>query len=416
MSDPDLLIIGAGAAGVAAAREALALGLTVRVLEARDRVGGRAHTDVATLGAPFDLGATWLHSAEGNPLVPHAEARGLGLFDHDAVRDSRVWADGRWATDADQEDYETAEATWHETVSGATAASLAAAAPTGGRWDATITHWEGPVICGAEAGDMDLADYLATELHGTNLLPRDGCGHLLGVLAEGLPITLSAPVDRVAWGGPRVRAEGTFGAVEAATCLVTVPTGVLAAGGITFDPPLPDATEAAIHDLPMGLLTKVGLRARGEDRLDIPAFGGLERRLEEGERAMTWVGWPFGRDHLMGFAGGDLAWALAREGTAATVAHAMESLRGYFGARADAAIRSDGALVSGWADDPFAGGAYSYARTGRTGARAALGAPLGDRRLRFAGEACHLHLAGTLGGAWFTGVAAAREVAARAKR
>ena len=416
MSDPDLLVIGAGAAGIAAAREAISLGLTVRVLEARDRVGGRAHTDATTLGAPFDLGATWLHAAEGNPLVPLAGARGLELFDHDAVRSHRTWVDDHWATDGEAAEYAAAERAWHEALALVPdgTRSLADAAPRGGRWDATIAHWEGPVICGAEVAAMDFADYLATELHGTNLLPRDGAGHLLGLLADGLPITLAARVDRIAWGGPRVRAEGSFGAVEAAACLVTVSTGVLAAGSIAFDPPLPAATLTAVHDLPMGLLTKLGLRAAGEDRLDIPAFAGLERRLEEGERGMTWIGWPFGRDHLMGFAGGALAWDLAREGAAATVDHARAELRRVYGARADRAVRADGALLSDWATDPFSLGAYAYLLPGRGGAREALGRPLGDGRLRFAGEACHPHLAGTLGGAWYTGVAAAREAAARA--
>ena len=412
----DLLVVGAGAAGIAAAREALALGLSVRVLEARGRVGGRALTD-HSLGVPMDLGATWLHAAQSNPLVPLAAARGLGLFDHDTARTSRVWVGDHWAAEAEAADYGRAERAWGLAVRLAAArlgpgASLGEAAPRGGFWDATLTHWEGPVIAAAEAAAIDLEDYLSTLLSGPNLLPHDGCGHLLEVLAEGLPITLSAPVDRIDWGGARVRAEGAFGALEAGAAVVTVSAGVLAGGGIRFSPALPPAVEQAAHDLPMGLLNKVGLPAAGEDRLDVPAFGGIERRLEEGERAMTFVAWPFGRGHLEGFAGGDLAWELSRAGEAATVDFALAELRRMYGARADRALRRDRAVVSGWGADPWSRGAYAAARPGRAGARRALSVPVGGGRLRLAGEACHATLAGTLAGAWLSGAGAAMEAAA----
>ena len=417
MGDCDLLVVGAGAAGISAAREAISLGLSVRVLEARGRVGGRAVTD-GSLGHPMDLGATWLHAAGSNPLVPLAEARGLALFDHDSVRSSRVRVGDHWADRAESAAYERAEREWGiagrlaAARAGGRALSLAEAAPRGGFWDATLTHWEGPVIAAAEASEIDLDDYLATLLNGSNLLPREGCGHLLTVLAEGLPIVLDAPVSRIDWGGPRVRAEGAFGAVEAAACVVTVSTGVLAGGGIAFSPALPPAVEGAAHDLPMGLLEKLGLPASGEDRLDTPAFGGMERRLEEGERAMTFVAWPFGRAHLEGFAGGSLAWDLSRAGKEAMLDFALSELRRMHGSRAGRALRPEGAVASAWGRDRWARGSYAAARPGRGGARLALSAAIGEGRLRLAGEACHPTLAGTLAGAWLSGAEAAREVAA----
>ncbi|SHJ78739.1 monoamine oxidase [Roseomonas rosea] len=412
--DCDLLVVGAGAAGIAAAREAWSLGLSVRVLEARGRVGGRALTGHA-LGAPMDFGATWLHAAQSNPLVPLAEAAGLSLFDHDSVRDSRVWMGDRWAGPREMREYEAAERAWHAAVRLAArrpGLSLAEAAPRGGFWDATLTHWEAPVISAAEAGEIDLADYLATLLNGTNLLPREGCGHLLGVLAHGLPVTLEAPVERISWSGRRVRAEGRFGTLEAGAAVVTVSTGLLAAEAIRFDPALPEQVLAAAHDLPMGLLSKVGLPAAGEDRLDLPPFGGLERRVEEGERAMTFVAWPFGRNHLEGFAGGALAWEASRAGEGVLVDLAFSELRRILGARAMRALRRDAAVTWDWGRDPWARGAYAALRPGRGGAREALSAPIGGGRLMLAGEACHASLAGTLAGAWLSGAQAARHAAA----
>nr|WP_235913914.1 FAD-dependent oxidoreductase [Pseudoroseomonas coralli] len=407
------MVVGAGAAGIAAARAVLRAGRTVQVLEARERPGGRAWTDSTTLGAPFDLGATWLHQAGENPLTPLAA--GLEPFDHDAVRRHVCFLDGRLATEAEMADYDTAYAAFHPRLQAALAtaprdASAADDAPRGGFWDATVAHWEGPVIAAAPLAAMDLRDFMATQLGGPNLLLPGGIGGLLAGLAAGLPIACGAVVERLRWGEAEgVVAEGGFGRVAARAAIVTLPTAVLAAGGVRFDPALPPATEQAFHDLPLGLLTKLGLRAAGDDRLNLGPFTGLERRVSrEDETAMTFIAWPFGRDHLMGFLGGEAAWALEREGEAALTDFAFAELRRAYGGRADRALRRAGALASRWGGDPFARGAYSHARPGRAGARLDLAAPLAGGRLCFAGEACHPRFAGTVGGAWVTGEAAAR--------
>jgi len=413
MSDPDILVIGAGAAGIAAARTVLAAGRRVQVLEARSRPGGRAWTDSTTLGAPFDLGATWLHQAGQNPLTPLAAD--LAPFDHDAVRRHVCFLDGRLATEAEMAEYDAAYAAFHPRLEAALAEAPPAAtaadyAPRGGFWDATVAHWEGSVIAAAPLAAMDLRDFMATHLGGPNLLLPGGIGGLLTRLAAGLPIAFGAVVERLRWGGAGgVVAEGGFGRVAAQAAIVTLPTAVLAAGGLRFEPALPAATEQAIHDLPLGLLTKLGLRAAGGDRLDLAPFTGLERRIEqEDEAAMTFIAWPFGHDHLMGFLGGEAAWVLEREGEAALTDFAFAELRRAYGGRADRALRRGGALASHWGTDPFARGAYSYARPGGAKARLALAAPRAGGRLCFAGEACHPRFAGTVGGAWETGEAAAR--------
>jgi monoamine oxidase len=418
MSSTGVLVIGAGAAGIAAARALRAAGIACQVLEARDRPGGRAATDTTTLGAPFDLGATWLHAANRNPLRPLAAEAGIDLFDHGTVRVSACFDEGVRVGEAGMAEYDAAWESLQPRLAGVpphpseSAGAHAARAGFGtGRWDATVLHWEGPVICGAPMAAMDARDYLDTQLEPPDLLPRQGAGTLMARLAAGLPIAYGAVLERLDWSGPRIVAEGGFGRVEAEACIVTVPTGVLASGAIRFTPALPPATQQAIHDLPLGLLTKIGLRAAGEDRLDLPAFAGIERRVErEDEAAMTAIAWPFGHDHLMGFVGGPAAWALAAEGEAATLDFAFAELARNFGARAAQAIRRDGALLSDWATDPFSLGAYSHARPGRAAARGELALPLGGGRLHFAGEACHASLAATLGGAWDSGAAAAAAI------
>lgn len=413
----DVLVIGAGAAGLAAARAVQAAGRSLAVLEARHRPGGRAWTDGTRLGAPFDLGATWLHEAGANPLTPLAA--GAAPFDHDSVRSHACHIDGRPATPAELAEYEAAYAGFHPRLQAARAtapleASAADAAPRGGAWDATVAHWEGPVICAAPLAAMDLRDFLDTQLAGPNLLLPGGIGGLLAGLADGLPVAYGAGVQRLAWGGARIRAEGAFGTVAARTAIVTLPTSLLVAeagpGAIRFDPPLPPEVLQAAHDLPLGLLNKIGLRAAGPDRLDLPEFGGLERRVAaEEEAAMSFIAWPFGHDHVMGFLGGPAAWALSGEGAEPALRDfAMAELRRAYGTRADRAFRQDVVLTHDWGVDPFARGAYSHARPGRAAARRVLAAPLQDGRLAFAGEACHPRFAATVGGAWASGEAAAR--------
>lgn len=403
-NDPDVLIIGAGCAGIAAARALLQAGRSCLVLEAGARVGGRAHTTQA-LGAALDLGATWLHQAGENPLTafvgPH--------LDHDTVRDRHLHLGDRFATRAEFAEYWRAHAAFEEALAAAPQSpdrSVMDAAPQGGRWDATIAHWLGSQINAAELTGISLEDYVKTELDGPNLLPREGVGGLVARLAEGLPIRLNHGVTHLDWSGPGVVASGEWGEVRAGRAIVTVSNGVLSAGGIAFTPELPAATQAAIQGLPMGLLTKIAFRARGEDRLGIAPFHSARRAVTaEAPQPMSWIFWPFGADHIFGFVGGARAWELSRAGPAATEAAARADLAAMFGPRAEAALGE--CLVTDWGENPLFRGSYTHARPGHHAARAALAAPLGEGRLRFAGEACHSRFAGTVAGAWLSGEAAA---------
>lgn len=419
-SDPDVAIVGAGAAGIAAARECLALGLSCLVLEAMDRTGGRAFTESARLGAPFDHGASWLHQADDNPLVPLARAMGLRLVDSDAVRERHVFIGSRRATAAELDALDAARARFDATVAARAALGppdipLAEAVPSGGFWDATVAHRQGPLISAAPLEAISLLDYVATDLAPPNLMPEVGIGAVLHRLSERLPIRTGVPVRRIRWGGKGVALDTPGGTLAARACIVTVSTGVLAADAIACDPPLPGALRDAAAGLPLGLLTKVAFRAAGEDRLDLLPFASVWRHVgSPDEAAMTFHAWPFGRDHLIGFVGGRAAWDLARAGPAATEAFARDELARLFGAaRIARALRTPAAVVTDWGTEPCTRGAYSHALPGHAGARTTLAeAALAGGRLRFAGEACHPRLAGTVAGAWESGQAAARAVAA----
>lgn len=403
----DVVIVGAGAAGIAAARDLAAKRLRVVVLEARGRIGGRAVTDATTLGQPFDLGAHWLHSADVNPLVEAARAMGLGLTASDPTG-VRLFDRATEAPEADHDAFRRAAARLErraflpamigpdralsELVSGKDPWELAAmAAPK--------------IEMGAEADEISLHDYSALAT-GDDLVVQGGYGGLVAALGTGIDVRLNAAVTAIHWqadGG--VRVEGAFGAVRARAVIVTVPTAILAAGTIRFTPELPQEVQTAFADLPMCAFEKVGFLL---DRAlpGLPEYAVVPRLLAEGRTHALHLS-PDRRVATVIMAA-DTARALAAEGPTAMIAFGQEVLTQVIGSD----VRVDGSLATHWLGDPLARGAYSHARIGRAGARTIYDGALADR-LWFAGEAAAGPLAVTVAGAWTSGLRAAREAARR---
>ncbi len=413
MNETDVIIIGAGVAGLAAAAALRRAGRRCVVLEASDRAGGRAWT-VAVGGDAFDLGATWLHDADRNQLRELAEAAGDALLDADGPRRRIMMVEGRPATAAEEAGYgraaEDFDRVCHARAAEAPDVALAEAIAglRGDPWMATIETWEAAQISAADPRRFSVQDWSANDLTGRNLWVPGGIGALVQRRLAPLAgeIAFGMPASRVTWSGAGVRVETPRGALVAKACIVTVSVGVLAAGGITFDPPLPASHQEAIAGLPMGLLTKVALEVPGGDDLGMEPGTVMRRRLGRSlEPVMSFHFWPHGARHIAGFVGGPTAWDLAHAGEAATKAFARQQLELAIGAEAVAKI---GAItVSPWGNDPLYRGAYTYALPGQAGARAVLGTPL-EGRLVFAGEAvCTDGLAGTVGGSFLSGERAA---------
>ena len=263
----------------------------------------------------------------------------------------------------------------------------------GDPWYATVENWEARLIAAADPDTFSVRDWRLNELDGKNLVVEGGLGAFvarrLGPPAGA--VRRDCLVTRIGW-REGLKVETPNGTIAAQACIVTVSTGVLAAGRIAFDPPLPPATQAAIAALPMGLLTKVALPASGPDRLELPETCSLHPRVRLGEPAMVFNAWPYGSPYVVAFIGGPAAWDLARAGDAATEAFARAQLRGLLGNRADATLGP--AVVTNWGRDPAQFGAYAFARTGHADARTELGRPLADGRLVFAGEAVCTRRAG----------------------
>jgi monoamine oxidase len=401
-SEVDVAVIGAGAAGIGAARRlAERSSVSVLVLEARDRVGGRVHT-IEPAGFPCDRGAEWLHSADRNPLSPIAQELGFSVHRRPPEWTTRLRRSGE-SIEAEADWLATREAQGRVRRNAALETidrPLASLLTPGGRWnqllDATSTWGNG-----AELDRVSVKDYVRYEDSGANWRLREGYGRLFEALAEDLPIALDTAVSRIDHSAQAIRLETSRGTVTAGKVIVTVPTSILTAELLRFDPPLPDKLAVAAG-LPLGVDDKLFISLSG-------SFPGIEPDTflvgsTISRETMSYQIRPLDRPAIYCFFGGRWAAALEREGEAGMFSFAAGELARLFG---NDIRRQIAPLAStAWLQDPWARGSYSYARPGHAEDRAVLAAPVDDR-LFFAGEACSPNFFSTAHGAYLSGVAAA---------
>ena len=404
--DTDVVIVGAGAAGLAAAKQLGTLGLSVHVLEAMDRIGGRAWTRSNDFGVPFDIGCAWLHAADRNPFFPEAQAAHWTLHHHDMNLD-HVYFGNRAAGPEDFAAMRAAEAELErlmqqpdpvdDRLSSLLSQSISSRA--------TATFC-GPMDFAQDVDEISVSDFRnATDLD-PNYLTKEGFGALIARFGKDVPVTLSAPVRRIDWSGKGVSVETPKGTLRARAAIVTVSTGVLAFEDIRFFPPLPETHMQAAFDLPMGLLTKIPVEIRGQ-RLGLRPFDDLliERFAKHD---IYFLCFPFDLDLMVGFVGGDFAWEMEAAGPDAAVDFVTDRLEEIFGSDMRGAIGRS--MMTNWGGERFTRGAYAAALPGRSSARAVLAEPVGDR-IWFAGEALAGPLCQTAGGARLCGEDVARRVA-----
>lgn len=407
--DPAVIVVGAGAAGIAAARALSERGIRVAVLEARDRVGGRTFTTTLR-GHAVDLGAHWLHAGPINPLVKLGHARGEAL--RRAPQDGHAWVSGRPGLPAERQ----ASARAFDRVDRALTAGAAGAGPDRpastalppalGPWGPRIAQVHG-LVSGRPLAEISLQDFPSLE-YGDNFFLAGGYGAYLARLAQDLPIALGRPVTGIDWSGAGVAVATPQGPLRARAVVVTVPVMVLWER-LAFTPALPGPVRAAIDGFGRGIYEHAVLHwpsspFRGADRLVAMAGG---RRAPAGLLARI-DGTPF---HFYELDIHDAA-AIDAGGGGADRArrHVRAVMAEQFGARAirDLAIPA----VSAWRHDPWSRGSWAVVPPGHAGARQALQAPVGDR-IWFAGEALSRLQWGTAGGAYAEGTRAAEAIAAR---
>ena len=409
-SEIDVAIVGAGAAGLGAARTLDKSGLSVVVLEARDRLGGRGHTFMAAADIIFDAGCGWLHSADKNSFVQVASQLNFEIDktrppwreqSFDSVFPAKERADFIKALDAFQERAEKAAA------SGRDCAASTLLEP-GNRWNPMIDALS-TYINGSELDRVSIVDMAAYDDTEINWRVRRGYGALIAAYGAPCPVALNTQVRLIDHSGKRLRIETSQGTLSAAKVVVTVPTNLIAEEAIRFVPALPVKVNAA-RGLPLGLADKVMLALDRPEAL--PADGNLRGATMRSAMGSYHLR-PFGQPCIEGFFGGRFAQQLEDAGEGALAARAIEEIVELLGSQFRARLKP--LAESHWAHDPFARGSYSHALPGHAGDRAVLAAAV-DGRLFFAGEATSPNFFSTAHGARDSGERAAREVmASRAK-
>jgi len=403
MHETDVVVIGAGAAGVAAARRLLAAQIPTLVLEARSRAGGRAWTMPGEF--PLDLGCGWLHSADENEWAPIARTLGLTVD-----RTPPPWGTPRRRTlgfpDRELADFRAASESFFARVDtvleGPADRPAADFLEPGSPWN-PLLNAIGNYISGGELADVSARDLASYRDTGVNWRVAQGYGALVEAYAGPLDLRLDCPVTLIDHSGPRLRIVTPQGEIAARAAIVAVPASVIAREALRFHPALPDKLEAAAG-LPLGLADKLFLRVDDPD--DLPPETRLFGALDEPHTGSYHLR-PFGRPVIECYFGGDLAWALEREGAGAFAAYAIDQLAFHLGDDMRSRLRPIAATA--WGNDPFALGSYSYARPGQFPMRAALAAAI-DEQLFFAGEACSDNDYSTAHGAYRTGIRAADAV------
>lgn len=404
--EADIVVVGAGAAGIAAARRVREAGRSVIVLEAADHVGGRCVTDMATFGVPFDRGAHRLHQPESNPLAKLA--RGVDADILPASSGQRIWVGRRHARPGEMEAFLTtlvrATRAIEARATGKADIAAAAALPADlGEWEPTARFVLGPLVCGKDLAEVSADDYASAYRRAGAALCRQGTGALLARLADGLPVALRTPAKTIDWSGRNISVGTDAGTIACKAVVITVSVGVLRAGRIAFKPDLPKRQRDALEGLSLGTHERIALLIPGNP------FG-VERDdliIEKSETSRTALlhARLGGSDLYAVDVAGSFGASLAAGGEAAMNAFAREWLGKLFGADAMKAVTKS--AVTRWSADPLTGGACAVAKVGESGARAALMQPAGV--LFFAGEAAHGTQWGTLNGAWESGERAAED-------
>jgi monoamine oxidase len=411
-TNPDVIVVGAGAAGIAATRRLIKAGVSVLTLEAGARVGGRAWTDHAGLGIPVDMGCSWVSARDRNSVGTIAEKRGFSLIDHtDAATD--LFRDGQRATPQDFKEFAAAAKVIAKAMNKSGRAGLDIPArevvPRNLPWAGAVQAWLGPMDYGVEFDQISTLEDWNGSSDQPSAFVREGLGTVIAQEATGLPIRLSTPVRSIDWSGQGVRVVTDAGTIAARACIVTVSIGVLAAGGLRFTPDLPTGQTEAIHAARMGLLMKVPLLFDGA-RLGLGENNWVTSWIanELPMRACNFIAWPCGADYLFGNIGGVLGWELSREAPEVAVDFALEELVKLVGH--DARKHFVRGVRTDWANDPLVRGAYSCVRPGHAGVRRKIAEPVGNR-VFFAGEACALEYPALVNGAWDSGNRTANHVA-----
>lgn len=419
----DVIVIGAGVAGLKAAQDLRAAGHSVIVLEARDRIGGRVHT-VRLNGHKVERGAGWIHGVTGNPVAIFARNKGqpTSATDWDDVAlyasDGSSLNDGDYRVAARRVDAQIAAIVAAPSEPGATLGPALRAAldadVRAGKLTAlqrSIADWY--IDASVTSDYAEELDHITIDSDGSykafpggDAALSRGYSAIVDDLAKGVDVRLRHCVRSIDSSGTDVVLTTDNGKLTASRVIVTAPLGVLKRGDIEFIPPLAAPRRAVMQRLGVGLLNRLTLcfdRPFWPDKTVIGIDSGDQRWFFVNGMRTT------GAPTLTALVAGDQARALEALTDSAAADRALAALRVAYGPRVPP---PQATLITRWSQDEFARGSYSADTPGiRQGDRHLLATPLSNR-IFFAGEATHEAFYGTVHGAFASGHRAAHQTLA----
>ncbi|MET9887417.1 NAD(P)/FAD-dependent oxidoreductase [Streptomyces sp. NPDC006430] len=418
-----VIVVGAGISGLGAARSLADKGHDVLVLEARDRIGGRIWTSEQWSGTPLDLGASWIHGIDDNPISDLARKAGAKTVVTDLDNATDYLADGH--------EIEGPQAQAFERWQKSTADALSAFQEKDGE-DASVRSVVQNALGWPKLSDSDkaLVSYALNDyeheysgsvdqmsglyfdddakIKGRDVLFPGGYHQITDYLAKGLSVQTGQVVRRVDWNSAGVTVTTGKGTFRADHVVVTLPLGVLQSGAVTFGPGLPQAKSAAIGKLGVGVLNKCYLRFPKVFWADTDWLQYVPNVDKYGQ----WAQWinvarPTGKPVLLGFNAADFGRTIESWSDRQIVDSAMSTLKTIYGSGIPAPTDHQ---ITRWASDPYAQGSYSFTRLGATSdLRDQLAASVGGR-VHFAGEATDRKDYATVHGAYRSGLRAANKI------
>ena len=409
--DPTVIIIGAGAAGLSAARQLKKQGISFLIVEAANRLGGRAYTESFSFGQPVDHGCSWITGSNENFFKRFGYKNGFTLLDHTNAGAETFEKNGLRASMNSQAAYINAGYDIENAINEAGRAGKdipASNVVSNIRNGRIYQNWEGALNFAVDMEDISTIDYFRGRPSQPSYIVKEGLGALVSKLNQNFPIKFNTKVLEIDHSGSQVEVVTNGGKVQARYCICTVSVGVLKSESIKFTPSISNNKQKAINDLEMGLLVKIPLLFDG-NRLGLKENNRVEYDLPEKDigSGCYFLAWPTNHDYLMGFIGGKFGWDLYAQGQDTVVEYAMEKLTFMVGNSAKSHFIKG--FASDWADNPLTLGSYTAAKPGHGGTREFLGEIENDKLL-FAGEAVEPEIYGLVNGAFESGKKAAETI------
>jgi monoamine oxidase len=402
----DVVIVGAGAAGIAAARRIAGAGRRALLIEATAHVGGRCVTDTTSFGVPYDRGAHWIYLPGQNPLTKLAPRGGIEVYP--ASQSQKVRVGRRNARAGELEDFLAAQVRAIRAIGdSARKADIPCeqAVPSDlGEWRSTVEFVLGPYNCTKDLAQLSSFDFAKAAERNAAAFCKQGYGALLAGFAQGFAISLATPATTIDT-RRGIAVETPKGTISARTAIVTVPTNVIASGGLKFAPELGHRQFDAFGKLSLGSYDHIAFELLGNP-LGLDSDDLVFEKSSDSHTAAI-LGNVSGTPLCVIDVAGTFGRDLSAQGEAAMIDFASAWLAGLYGAEVKKAIGRTHATR--WNSQAYALGAASAAAPGGEFARRQLFEPIADN-VWYAGEAAHETLWGTVGGAWESGERAADAV------